>query len=104
MNPASNESERTHILPGITLDSRGEAHVAPELSNVLFDLAVAVDDRSRHPVDVEHVLAALVVLAKQRKLASDQFIRADDEQLIAWVMAITQQLFEQFDGRLGADD
>ena len=57
------------IAPGISVTSSGQATVDPTLADVLFDLAIKLEERTNHPVDVEHVLAAIVLAARKGELS-----------------------------------
>ncbi len=54
-------STEKQIVPGIFISSSGQATVDPSLANVLFDLAIKLEEPTNLPVDVEHVLAAIVL-------------------------------------------
>lgn len=47
-----------HIVPGITVTSAGQSAVDPSLPDVLFDLALKLEQPTDLPNDVQHVLAA----------------------------------------------
>ena len=51
-------SDDQQIVPGISISSSGQATVDPSLSDVLFNLAIKLEEPTNLPVDVEHVLAA----------------------------------------------
>ena len=54
------------VVPGISISSSGQATVDPSLTEVLFDLALKLEEPTNHPVDVQHVLAAIVIGCSQR--------------------------------------
>lgn len=56
----TNENPNQHIVPGISLSKSGQATVNPELTTLLIEIAIKIDDNSKHPVDAEHVLAAVI--------------------------------------------
>ena len=58
------ENPNQQFIPGISLSKSGLATVDPALTDVLIDIAIKIDDMSKHPVDVEHVLAAIILAAK----------------------------------------
>ena len=76
-------SREQQIVPGIFVSSSGQATVDPSLADVLFDLAIKLEEPTNLPVDVEHVLAAVVwllvvvVLAKQGRLSASQPIAVE---------------------------
>jgi len=57
------------IVPGISVFSSGQATVDPSLAEVLFDLALQLEGPTDLPVDVEHVVAAIVFAARKGELA-----------------------------------
>ena len=70
-----NDSGEQQIVPGISISVSGQATVDPTLADVLFDLAIKLEEPTNHPVDVQHVLAAIVMAARScvvgEPLASD---------------------------------
>ena len=52
------------IIPGISMSPSGQATVDPTIADVLFDLVIL----AKLPVGVEHVLAAIVLAARQGEL------------------------------------
>lgn len=74
------------------------------MGRVLFDLATQLEDSLPYPVDVEHVLAAIVLAARQGELGPDQQLVANDEALIPILIRHLQVIFERYDGRVSEDD
>lgn len=99
-----NENPSQQIVQGISLSSTGQATVAPKLTNVLIDIAIKIDDVSKHPVDVEHVLAAIVLASRAGEVESATDLATADEKLISILAAHVETVFQQFDGKVGADD
>ncbi len=79
------------IVPGISVSSSGQASVDPSLADVLFDLALQLEGPTDLPVDVEHVLAAIVLAARNGELAPDKPLRN--------VSRITSRQEFSFEGR-----
>lgn len=52
-------------IPGISLSPSGQVTVDPTLTEILIDIAIKIDDSLKFPVDVEHVLAAIVMDASE---------------------------------------
>ena len=59
-----NESGDQQIVPGISVTASGQATVDPFVAEVLLDLAIKLEEPTNLPVDVEHVLAAIVLAAR----------------------------------------
>ena len=51
------------IVPGLSVSTTGQATVDPSIADVLFDLAIKLEETTTLPVDVQHVVAALVLSA-----------------------------------------
>jgi len=92
------------IVPGISISAAGQATVAPELANVLFDLAIMLEAPTNLPVDVEHVLAAIVLAARQGELDSDAPLSASDPKLENILARHVKTIFAKYDGKVGRDD
>lgn len=91
-------------MPGISLSTCGQATVDPALTDVLIDIAIKIDDMSKFPVDVEHVLAAIVLAARSGSIASDTMLSSDNDPLIATLAKDVETVFEKFGGIVGKDD
>ncbi len=92
------------IVPGISLSPSGQATVDPALTSVLIDIAIKIDDTSRFPVDVEHVLAAIVLAAQNGDLDPATVLSSDDEPLVSVLAQHVETVFKKFGGKVGADD
>jgi len=99
-----NDASDRQIVPGIFVTSSGTATVAPSLTAVLFDLAVKLEELTVHPVDVEHVLAAVVLAARQGELDPNTPLSSDDPALVEILEGHVNAVFERFGGKLGTDD
>ena len=71
------------VVPGIMVSVSGEATVDRSMSEVLFDLALQLEDPTKLPVDVQHVLAAIVLAARSGELDPDTPLSANDHGLLA---------------------
>ena len=65
------DDQDQQLVPGISLSASGQATVDPALTEVLIDIAIKIDDLSRFPVDVEHVLAAIVLAVRSGSIGTD---------------------------------
>ena len=92
------------IVPGISVTSSGQATVDPSLTDVLFDLAIKLEEPTNLPVDVEHVLAAIVLAARKGELDADIPLSSDDPALVEVLVSHVKTVFEQFGGKVGRDD
>jgi hypothetical protein len=92
------------IVPGISVSSAGQATVDPCLTDVLFDLALKLEAATNLPVDVEHVLAAIVLAARQGQLDSCTPLAANDPALTDVLASHVKIVFADYGGKLGRDD
>lgn len=92
------------IIPGISLSPTGEATVDPALADVLFDLGIQLGEITKFPVDVEHVLAAIVLAARNGQL--NQFTRLSSSDLVLQEVLTDHvgTIFTKYDGKVGRDD
>lgn len=92
------------IVPGISITPAGQAIVEPELAEVLFDLALALEEPTNLPVDVEHVLAAVVLAVNQGELDQDSALKENDPSLIKILERHVKTIFADYNGQVGRDD
>ena len=92
------------IVPGISITSRGQATVAPSMADVLFDLALELENLTTHPVDVEHVLASIILAVRKGELDSKLPLSSRDPELVKVLAGHVNTVFTDFDGKLGKDD
>ena len=92
------------IVPGISVSSSGQASVDPSLADVLFDLAPQLEEPTDLPVDVEHVLAAIVLASRNRELASDKPLSSNDPALAGILETHVKIIFADYGGKVGTDD
>ena len=97
-------STEQQIVPGISITASGQATVSPPLTEVLFDLAIKLEEPTNLPVDVEHVLAALVLAARKEELDPNQPISADDPALVDILVRHVKTVFAAYNGTFGTDD
>ena len=91
------------IVPGIVVNSSGEATVDSGLADVLFDLAVRLEEPTRLPVDVEHVLAAIVLAARQGELNPNISLDSSDPALREILVPHVKTVFTIYGGRVGKE-
>ena len=99
-----NNNSDQQIVPGIFVTSSGQATVDPSLTDVLFDLAIKLEEPTNLPVDVEHILAAIVLAARKGELDPNTPLSSDDPALVERLVDHVKTVFEQFGGNVGMDD
>ena len=92
------------MVPGISVTPAGQATVDPSVADLLFDLAITLEETTDLPVDVEHVVAAIVLAARNGELDPDTPLSSDDPALTQVLMTHVKTVFEQFGGNVGNDD
>ena len=92
------------VVPGISIFSSGQATVDPSLTDVLFDLALKLEEPTNHPVDVQHVLAAIVLAGRNGELDPDIKLSSDDQALVAALIPHVNSVFEKYGGEVGNED
>ncbi len=97
------ESEE-QIVPGIVVTASGQATVDPSLADVLFDLAIMLEEPTNLPVDVEHVLAAVVLAARKGEIDPNMPLSSDDPSLVELLVGHIRTVFADYDGKVGEDD
>lgn len=98
------KSSDHQIVPGISVSPTGQATVDPSVFDLLFDLAIRLEECTDLPVDVEHVLAAIVLAARTGKIDPNTPLSSDDPVLVEVLMRHVQTVFEQFGGNVSRDD
>lgn len=92
------------IVPGITMGPSGQATIAPAITNVLFDLAVELEGPTALPVDVQHVVAAIVLAEQNGEIHRHTKLAADDPALRRILSRHVEALFANYGGKLGEED
>jgi hypothetical protein len=92
------------IVPGISISATGQAMVDPSLTDVLFDLAIKLEEPTNLSVDVQHVLAAIVLAARNGELDPDTKQSSDDQALAELLIPHVEMVFAKHDGKVGMDD
>jgi hypothetical protein len=99
-----NSDSDQQIVPGITVTPSGQATVDPSLTDVLFDLALKLEEPTNLSVDVEHVLAAIVLAARKGELDPNTPLSADDPALAEVLVGHVKTVFADYGGEIGEDD
>ena len=92
------------VVPGISISAAGQATVDQSMTEVLFDLALKLEGPTGQPVDVQHVLAAIVIAARRGELDAEVRISADDQALVLVLTPHIETVFGQYGGVVGQDD
>ncbi len=100
MNSANNRQ----IVPGIAVTASGQATVDPSVADVLFDLALTLEEPTNLPVDVEHILAAIVLAARNGELDANAPLSSDDPGLAEILAVHVKTIFADHGGKVGRDD
>jgi len=99
----SDESDQ-QIVPGISVTLSGQATVDPSVADVLFDLAIKLEGPTKLPVDVEHVLAAVVLAGRNGQLNPHTPLSSDDPALAEVLLDHVKTIFSDYNGQVGVDD
>ena len=99
-----NNNDDQQIVPGISVTSSGQATVDPSLADVLFDLAIKLEEPTNLPVDVEHVLAAIVLASRKGELDPNTPLSSDDPALAKVLTSHVKRVFAVYGGKVGKDD
>ena len=93
----------TQIIPGISVNSSGQATIDSSISDVLFDLAINLEELTSLPVDIEHVVAAIVLAVRNNKIDTNSGISADDPALIDTLAVYVKSVFALYGGKVASD-
>ncbi len=97
-------STERQIVPGISINAEGQASNETHLNDVLFDLALKLEEVTNLPVDVQHVVAALVLAERRKDIAATHAVSAEDEVLVSVLTGHVKSIFDMYGGKLGEDD
>ena len=99
-----NNGDNEQVVPGILISPSGQATVDSSLENVLFDLNMKLEEPTQLPDDVEHILAAIVMAARQGELGPNTRLSSEDPALAAVLINHVKTVFAECDGKVGRDD
>ena len=88
------------IVKGIRMTPEGEVSVDPKVDEVLFDLAIALQGPDDTPVDVEHVVAALILASHKGEVPNDYELRERDKALQAILKPHVRTIFNRYGGQV----
>ena len=92
------------VARGVTLSRDGAVTVEPDLTETLLDLAEELEARTGHPVDVEHVLAAVVLAGRRGSIPPDRQLRPHDDLLLAALAPHVETVFTTYGGVVSDED
>ena len=99
-----NNGDDERVVPGISISPSGQATVDSSLANLLFDLAIKLEEPTQRPVEVEHILAAIVMAARQGELDPETRLSSEEPALAAVLIKHVETVFAEYDGKVGMDD
>ena len=97
-------SNNLQIVPGLSVSKTGQATVDSSIADVLFELAVKLEKTTGLPVDVQHVVAALVLATRSGQRDPQQPLSCDDSELAAVLKVQLKTVFDVYGGNVGTDD
>lgn len=97
-------SSDRQIVPGICISPTGQATIDPSLKNVLFDLALNLEGPTKLPVDIEHVVAAIVLAVRTNQIDATTPITPDDPKLLEIIAEHVKFVFANYGGKVGRDE
>jgi hypothetical protein len=92
------------IAEGIVLRGDGQASVSKVAGEALFSLALQMESRVPYPVDIQHVLAALIMASRGGEITDSCSLVPTDMALLEVLQKHVTTLFERFEGRVCPDD
>lgn len=96
----SSVDDRISIVQGITMTLGGEVSIDPMLDDPLCDLAIAMQGPDDLPVDVEHVVAALILASREGKVPADYVLKPRDRSLKAILRPYVRMIFQRYGGKV----
>lgn len=96
----SRRDDAIPIVRGISMTPEGEVTVDPKTDEALFDLAIALQGPDDTPVDVEHVVAALILASRNGEVPPDYQLRERDKALQAILKPHVRLIFNRYGGQV----
>ena len=98
------DSAPVTIVQGLRIDPQtGQADVDPDLSETLLDLAEVLEEHVRLPVDVEHVVAAVVLAARKGSFGPETQLDPSNSVQRNVLAEQVQTIFVKYDGQVGQE-
>jgi len=92
------------IVPGISLDDSGQAIIDREMGQRLIALAIALEDHTPHPVDIQHVVAAIVYAARSGQIPIGEPLPNQGPELLSILAGHVNRIFAENRGDITGDD
>ena len=91
------------IVAGVTIDRQGMVSVEEGFQQELCDVALALQECTPHAVDVEHVLAAVVMAVRDGKLPRNSALKKADGEQNRILSRYVHVLFERYAGEINGE-
>ena len=92
------------IVEGLTIDRKGSVTVASGYQQVLCDLSLEMQELSSHPVDVEHVVAAVVMAVRDGRISRGSVLQSENQHQNQILVRYVEILFRKHQGKVGPVD
>lgn len=92
------------VIPGIELDTAGQVTVDAPMGRRLISLALDLESYTSRPVDVQHVLAAIILATSNGDLVAGEPLPPPDSAWMRMLASHVDSIFQQTGGRVSEDD
>ena len=92
------------VLPGIVVDTGGEVSVDSVAGKFLFDAALELEDAVPQPVDVEHVLAAIVLASREGRFEATTKTGTSNHELMEVLREYLPVVLRRYGSGFGRDN
>lgn len=94
-------STEQQIIKGISVNTDGQASIDPSLNDILFDLAIQFEEPTGFPVDIEHVVAAVILAVRNNDFDVNTQLISSDKHLINVLTPHVKTVFTRYRGCVG---
>lgn len=95
---------RRQIIPGIELDESGRASVDSATGRNLITLAIELESYTSHPVDVQHVLAAIIIATDTGHVFTRDSLKTPEPSIMRLLASHVESIFKRTGGRVSEED
>ena len=88
------------IIHGIQMTRGGQVFIDPKLEDLLCELAIDLQGPEELPVDVEHVVAALILASRKREIPNDYALHPRDRTLRKLLWPHVKMIFQRYGGEI----
>jgi len=92
------------IVPGIRLDDFGQATINSAMGKRLISLALELEAYTSTAVDVQHVLAAIIIATNDGNLESDLALPDSEPELLRLLAKHVESVFAKTGGKVSRDE